>query len=60
MKRKVNKDALYRSLMRACFKAELLNGKCFALGITGTGLDKAARYFRFAAEKVESTKGKRS
>lgn len=56
--RRVNRRALYNALMRACFKAEILNGKCFRLGITGTGLERAARDFRRAADLVEQQKGK--
>ena len=55
----LNRRALYNALMRACFKAESLDRKCAAIGVTDTGLGQAAREFRWAAEQVEAQKGKR-
>jgi hypothetical protein len=52
MKRRIDVDALYRSLMRTCFKVESLGGKCEDMGVRGLGLDLAAARLRHAAERV--------
>lgn len=57
--RRVDRTALYNALMRACFKAEILASKCAQVGITGTGLDRAARDFSAAAERVKEKEGRR-
>lgn len=46
---------LVESLMRACYKAEVLAGKCARAGVMDTGLEQAAREFRDAAERVDRT-----
>lgn len=52
MKRRIDTNALYRSLLRTCFKVEALGDKCTKLGISNLGLEQAAEELRHAAEKV--------
>lgn len=54
---KSQRSKLVESLMRACYRAESLAGKCDRAGVPDTGLERAARDFRAAAERVDAVGG---
>lgn len=58
MAKPINLQRLYLDLMKACYRAEVLAGKCEKVGLRSSvnALNRAARDFDAAAERVAQLK----